>query len=109
MSRPNREAAGKGGVARDIVSCEESAAREDEATVHSIAGDSEPPVQMWSPIREISTCRPHVEHFTVGIKRDSLPSAAMAGCGCGPRCRAFFSQLCDVVMSVPGGAGMGGR
>ncbi len=78
MSLPNREAAGKGGVAGDTVSEEASAAREDEVIIHSIAGDPEPPVQMWSPIREISTCRPHVEHFTVGIKRDSLPSAAMA-------------------------------
>jgi hypothetical protein len=29
------------------------------------------PLQIWSPIMEISTCRPHDEHFIVGMKLDS--------------------------------------
>lgn len=46
--------------------------------IHS-AGDSDP-VQRCSPIKDISTSTLQVEHLTVGIKRDSLPTAAIFGC-----------------------------
>jgi len=33
------------------------------------------PPQICSPIMEISTCRPHCEHFIVGMKLDSRIAA----------------------------------
>jgi hypothetical protein len=59
ISLPNKEAAGSGGV----------------------GSTGEPdPVQRCSPIRDISTCSLHDEHFTVGMKRDSLPTVAILEC-----------------------------
>lgn len=40
-------------------------------------GSASAPVQRWSPINDISTCRPHVEHFTVGMNADSRGMVAI--------------------------------
>ena len=79
ISLPKMEAAGNGGVARENVSW--SSGWADGAVIVHSTGEPDPS-QSCSPIRDISTCRPHDEHLTVGMKRDSLPTAAISGVLC---------------------------
>lgn len=46
---------------------------EDDTAIHCESG----PLQICSPIMEISTWKPHIEHFIVGMKLDSLGIPAM--------------------------------
>ena len=67
------DGAGIGGTAEDSVSGS-FVGEKGRDTVRSAAGG---PVQMCSPIIEISIWRLHDEHFTVGINVDSLGGAAI--------------------------------